>query len=208
MNNFAVCIGRQLGSGGRNVALALSGKLGIAFYDKEIIFQAAKDSGLSPECFEKADEQPSIPIVGGLVGAHLPFYSSGYVNSGSYLGNDNIFNIQGRTIEMLADKGPSVFVGRCADYILRNRPCLLTVFITADMEDRIARLSSLLSVSASEAESKIRECDRKRAEYYNYFTFRKWGEASSYDLCISTSFFGEEEVADSIAEICRRKFLQ
>lgn len=208
MNKFAVCIGRQLGSGGRNVALAVSEKLGIDFYDKEIITQAAKDSGLAPEYFEKADEKPSIPIVGGLLGVHMPFYSSGYVNAESYLGNNNIFNIQSRTIEMLADKGPAVFVGRCADYILRERTRILTVFITADMADRIARLSSLMSISASEAENRIKECDRKRAEYYNYFTFKKWGDASSYNLCISTSFFGEEETADRIADICRRKFLR
>ena len=129
-HNFAVCIGRQLGSGGRNVALAISRKMGIAFYDKEIINQAAKDSGLDPEYFEKVDEKPTIPILGGLAGVHIPFFSGGYLDTESYLGNNNLFKIQSRTVEMLADKGPGVFVGRCADYILRDRPRVLSVFIT------------------------------------------------------------------------------
>ena len=104
-HNFAVCIGRQLGSGGRNVALAISRKMGIAFYDKEIINQAAKDSGLDPEYFEKVDEKPTIPILGGLAGVHIPFFSGGYLDTESYLGNNNLFKIQSRTVEMLADKG-------------------------------------------------------------------------------------------------------
>ena len=97
-HNFAVCIGRQLGSGGRNVALAISRKMGIAFYDKEIINQAAKDSGLDPEYFEKVDEKPTIPILGGLAGVHIPFFSGGYLDTESYLGNNNLFKIQSRTV--------------------------------------------------------------------------------------------------------------
>ena len=169
-HNFAVCVGRQLGSGGRNVALAISRKMGIAFYDKEIINQAAKDSGLDPEYFEKVDEKPTVPILGGFAGVHIPFFSGGYLDTESYLGNNNLFKIQSRTVEMLADKGPGVFVGRCADYILRDRPRVLSVFITATMEDRIERLSKLLSITPEEAEARIKECDRKRAEYYNYYS--------------------------------------
>ena len=197
-HNFAVSVGRQLGSGGRNVALAISRKMGISFYDKEIITQAAKDSGLAPEYFEKVDEKPSFPIVGGLTGMNLPFYSTGVLNTDYYLGNNNLFQIQ----------GPGVFVGRCADYILRDHPRLLTVFITATMEDRIERLSKLLSITADEAAARIKECDRRRAEYYNYYTFKKWGDAASYQLCLSTSLFGEEETADLIVSIVRDKILK
>lgn len=109
---------------------------------------------------------------------------------------------------MLADKGPGVFVGRCADYILRDRPHVLSVFITATLEDRIKRLHGLLSITEEEALAQIRDCDRKRAEYYNYFTFKKWGDSSSYDLCLSTSLFGEEETADRIVAIVREKILK
>ena len=204
------------------MALAISRKMEIAFYDKEIINQAAKDSGLDPEYFEKVDEKPTVPILGGFAGMHIPFFSGGYLDTESYLGNNNLFKIQSRTIEMLADKGPGVFVGRCADYILRDRPRVLSVFITATLEDRIERLSKLLSVTPEEAEARIRECDRntpeeaearirecdrKRAEYYNYFTFKKWGDSASYDLCLSTSLFGEEETADRIVAIVRDKIL-
>lgn len=207
-HNFAVCIGRQLGSGGRNVAMAIARKMDIAFYDKEIINQAAKDSGLDPEYFEKVDEKPTIPILGGFAGVHIPFFSGGYLDAESYLGNNNLFKIQSRTIVMLADKGPGVFVGRCADYILRDRPHVLSVFITATLEDRIKRLRGLLSITEEEALAQIRDCDRKRAEYYNYFTFKKWGDSSSYDLCLSTSLFGEEETADRIVAIVREKILK
>lgn len=207
-HNFAVSVGRQLGSGGRNVALAISRKMGISFYDKEIITQAAKDSGLAPEYFEKVDEKPSFPIVGGLTGMNLPFYSTGVLNTDYYLGNNNLFQIQSRTVEMLAENGPGVFVGRCADYILRDHPRLLTVFITATMGDRIERLSKLLSITADEAAARIKECDRRRAEYYNYYTFKKWGDAASYQLCLSTSLFGEEETADLIVSIVRDKLLK
>ena len=193
-HNFAVSVGRQLGSGGRNVALAISRKMGISFYDKEIITQAAKDSGLAPEYFEKVDEKPSFPIVGGLTGMNLPFYSTGVLNTDYYLGNNNLFQIQSRTVEMLAENGPGVFVGRCADYILRDHPRLLTVFITA--------------TTADEAAARIKECDRRRAEYYNYYTFKKWGDAASYQLCLSTSLFGEEETADLIVSIVRDKLLK
>ena len=92
-HNFAVSVGRQLGSGGRNVALAIARKMDIAFYDKEIITQAAKDSGLAPEYFEKVDEKPSFPIVGGLAGLNIPFYSTGVLNTDYYLGNNNLFQI-------------------------------------------------------------------------------------------------------------------
>ena len=206
-HNFAVSVGRQLGSGGRNVALAISRKMGISFYDKEIITQAAKDSGLAPEYFEKVDEKPLFSIVGGLTGMNLPFYSTGVLNTDYYLGNNNLFQIQSRTVEMLAENGPGVFVGRCADYILRDHPRLLTVFITATMEDRIERLSKLLSITSDEAAARIKECDRRRAEYYNYYTFKKWGDAASYQLCLSTSLFGEEETADLIVSIVRDKLL-
>lgn len=205
--NFAICIGRQLGSGGREVALRISRKMGIAFYDKEIISMTAKESGLAPEYFENVDEKHVTPVVGCFGEAGMPFYFGGVLGSSAYLSNDNLFKIQSETVLKLASEGPSVFVGRCADYILRDMPRLLSVFITANMEDRIARLVGTLSITEDEAIEKIKECDRKRAEYYNYYTFKKWGDAASYDLCLSTSVIGVEETADRIVNICREKIL-
>ena len=185
-HNFAVCIGRQLGSGGRNVALAISRKMGIAFYDKEIINQAAKDSGLDPEYFEKVDEKPTIPILGGFAGVHIPFFSGGYLDTESYLGNNNLFKIQSRTIEMLADKGPGVFVGRCADYILRDRPRTLSVFITAAMEDRIERLSKLLSIGPSPRRRPRRRSRSATASVQSTTTIllSRSGETQPHTTCV------------------------
>lgn len=206
--NFAVCIGRQLGSGGRDVARMISQKMGIAYYDKEIITLTAQESGLAPEYFEKADERHTTPVIGCFGEAGMSFYCFGRVPGGpAYLSSDHLFNIQSETILNLAAKGPSVFVGRCADYILRDMPHLLSVFITANMEFRIERVSRYFSVDRDEAVEKIHECDRKRAEYYNYYTFKKWGDAASYDFCLSTSVMGVEETADRIVNICREKIL-
>lgn len=204
-DNLAICIGRQLGSGGREVARLISQKMGIAYYDREIITQAAKDSGLDAGCFDCVDEKPSLPLLGGLMSMEIPFCSTGMLNTETYLCNTNIFQIQSQTIEALADKGDGVFVGRCADYILRERPRVFSVFITASMEDRTARLMKMLSVSEDEAVAQIRECDRKRAEYYNYFTFMKWGDTSSYDICFNSSLLSVEEIADKVIELSNQR---
>ncbi len=204
-DNLAICIGRQLGSGGREVAKLISQKMGIAYYDREIITQAAKDSGLDAGCFDCVDEKPSLPLLGGLMSMEVPFCSTGMLNTETYLGNTNIFHIQSQTIESLADKGDGVFVGRCADYILRERPRVFSVFITASEEDRIARLTRMFSIGADEALERIKECDRKRAEYYNYFTFKKWGDTSSYDICFNSSLLGVEEIADKIIALTSQK---
>ncbi len=208
-NNFAICIGRQLGSGGREIARIISRKMGIAYYDKEIITLTAKESGLAPEYFEQADEKHSTPVIGCFSETGMPYYCFGRVGgSSAYLSNDHLFNIQSETIRNLASKGPSVFVGRCADYILREMPRLLSVFITANMECRIERVSGYFSITEEEAALKIRESDRKRAEYYNYYTFKKWGDASSYDFCLNSSIMGIEETADRIIDICNEKILK
>lgn len=205
-DNYVICIGRQLGSGGREVALGISKALGISFYDKEIIMAAAKESGLAPECFERSDEKPSHSLLGGLSGRGLPFYSCDMMGTETFLCSNNLFRIQSDTINSLADRGPAVFVGRCADYILRDRKMILSVFITASLQDRISRIMKLENLSEEEASSRIFECDRKRAEYYNYYTFKEWGSASSYDLCLNTSVIGLKEATEKIVSLVKEKF--
>ncbi len=202
-NNLAICIGRQLGSGGREVAKLISEKLGIAYYDREIILQAAKDSGLDVGCFDCMDEKPRHSLLGGLMSFESPCYSTGILNSETYLGSANIFQIQSQTIETLADKGDSIFVGRCAEYILRERPKVFSAFITASTEDRVKRITKMMGVDKEEALKCIEEGDKKRAEYYNYYTFKKWGDTSSYDICFNSSLLSVEEIADKIIELCR-----
>ena len=208
MNNLTICIGRQLGSGGRIVAKLIAERMGMAFYDKEIITEAARESGLDRKFFEKVDEKPSAGSIGSLSSYAMPYYAGCYMNTASYLSNDNLFSIQSSVIMALAHKGPSVFVGRCADYILRDEPDMLSVFITANTEDRIRRVCGYFSIDERAAAEMIRDVDRKRAEYYNYYTFKRWGDAASYDLCLSTSVIGVEDTAEKIIGVCREKFGQ
>ena len=190
---YAITIGRQLGSGGKLTGELLSKKLGISCYDKELIQLASKESGLEKEFFEKADEKNSIPIIGNFIS-----FLSGFVSSAEtdYLSNETLFKIQSDVIRDLAEKESCIFVGRCADYILRNHKRCLKIFICADMPDRIQRLCNDNSISEKEAKMLIEQTDKKRASYYNYFSNKTWGMSASYDVCFNSSVFGIENIVD------------
>ena len=168
MGNIIINIGRQFGSGGYLVAKALGGKLGIPVYDKEIIAESARRSGFSQELFARKDEKRSLFGMSGFIGTGIASFTGNYVN------DDSAFRIQGDVIRSIAENGPAIFIGRCADYILRDMDCL-DVFITAPDEDRIARISERLGISADDAESMMTREDSRRETYYNYFTFGHWG---------------------------------
>ena len=197
MGNIIINIGRQFGSGGYLVAKALGGKLGIPVYDKEIIAESARRSGFSQELFARKDEKRSLFGMSGFIGTGIASFTGNYVN------DDSAFRIQGDVIRSIAENGPAIFIGRCADYLLRDMNCL-DVFITAPDEDRIGRISGRLGISADEAESMMSREDSRRETYYNYFTFGHWGVASNYDLCIDSSILGIEGTADMIIEFGRR----
>lgn len=186
-SSFNICIGRQTGSGGKEIAGRLGKILNIPVYDKELIYIASKESGLGAEFFEKADEKSTKGLMGAFFGI-----------TNNYLNNDKLFEIQSSVILSLADKGPSIFIGRCADYILRDRENMLSVFISADEKFRAERISESENLSLPEALSYIRQCDRKRSEYYNYYTFKNWGHSNSYDLSISSSKFGIDKTIEII----------
>ncbi|GAP71443.1 AAA family ATPase [Candidatus Symbiothrix dinenymphae] len=188
--SYIITIGRQLGSGGKMIGGLLSERLGIPCYEKELIELAAAESGLGKEFFEKIDEKGSHSFLGNLFGFRSGFMGD---NSGNYLSNEMLFKIQSDVIRKLAEKS-GIFVGRCADYILRDHPQCLKIFITANTEDRINRISHDQGISKEKAEALIEEIDRKRAAYYNYFSNKTWGMAASYDLCINSSVFSEEDV--------------
>ena len=179
-NNFIVNIGRQLGSGGREIGEKLATRLGIDFYDKELIRLASEESGLCCEFFEKADEKASQGIIGGLFGMRFPFVSDGAIPATNC-------------------------VGRCADYILRDNPRCVNVFISCSNEERIKRLCRMHSISEREAEEMMNKADKKRAEYYNYYSYKKWGAAETYHLCIDSSVLGVERTTDFIEEFVKQK---
>ena len=188
--NYVVNIGRQLGSGGKEIGEKLAARLGIDFYDKELIKLASEESGLCKEFFEKADEKASQGIIGGLFGMRFPFISGGAMPCTNCLSNDALFKIQSDVIRHLAASKSCLFVGRCADYILRDHPRCANIFISSSREDRIARLCSIHNISEEEAQGMMDKADKKRSEYYNYYSYKTWGAAATYHLCIDSSVLG------------------
>jgi hypothetical protein len=200
---FVINIGRQLGSGGRQIGEKLSAGFGIGFYDKELIQLASKESGLGKEFFEKADEKSSFSFIGGLLGLRTNINNEVYVNN--YLCNETFFKIQSDVIRELAGKESCVFVGRCADYILRDNPRCINVFITADTEDRIKRVAQTYQLSLDKAQELIVKTDKKRAEYYNYYSNKVWGAAGSYHLCINSSVLGMDQTVAFITQFIKQR---
>lgn len=188
--HMVVCIGRQFGSGGHEVAEKLAKQLGIPCYDKEILRKAAQDSGVLEELFEKADEKASsgfmYPMSMGLGG-------DTFANYNDYLTNDKLFLFQTKTIKEMADKESCIFVGRCADYILRGYRKRLSVFIHAPMELRIQRIARMYNIPEDEARARIKKTDKSRANYYSFYASEDWGAASTYDVCVNAGKLGVEQ---------------
>ena len=194
-------VGRQFGSGGKLVALALGKKLGIPVYDQELISKAAEQSGFSKELFAKSDEKRNLLALSSFIVDVGRFGSAD-----NYVSDNQLFVIQSNVIRSIADKGSAIFIGRCADYILRDRPCL-DVFISASDEVRIKRVAERMGITPEQAESLMQKKDRTRETYYNYFTFGNWGVASNYDLCVDSSVLGIDGTADMIIDFCHRSKL-
>ena len=204
-NKFVINIGRQLGSGGKSVGEALARRLGVRLYDKELINLAARESGLCPEVFERADEKESHNRLATLLGYFRAPFAGTDSSASDVLSGDALFKIQSDVIRRIAERESAVFVGRCADYILRDHPRRLSVFITASDADRVARICGRTGCSEAEAAQTMARGDARRADYYNYYSLRTWGAAASYDLCISTSVLGIEAAAELILRFAAQK---
>ena len=202
--NTIITIGRQFGSGGREIGYMVAEKLGIKLYDKEMLQRAAQDSGICEELFESHDEKPSNSFLYSLV---MDTYSMGY--SGSTYNdmpiNHKIFLAQFDAIKKIADEGPCILVGRCADYALEGYPNLLSVFIHADLDARIKRIAKKYDLTDAKAKDLIIKTNKKRASYYNYYTDKRWGDADSYDICLDSSVLGLEGTAEAIIKLVEVK---
>lgn len=193
MEKKIITIGRQLGSGGREIGRRLSEDLGIPFYDKEILNEAAKKSGFTREILEKHDEKPTnsflyaIAMGGGGFGLHYqkPLHLDLYL-------------AQFNTMKQLAEEGPGIFIGRCADYVFENRTDTFNIFFMADLEYRVKRVAELNGVSEREARELCVKGDKERASYYNYNSNHDWGDAKYYDLCINTAKVGIDKAVEMI----------
>lgn len=203
-DTYVITIGRQLGSGGREIGLKLSERLGISFFDKELIRLASQKSGLKEEFFEMADEKKHFSLFGALFG--LRGYNTDEAFHNYYLTNETLFKIQSDVIRSLAAEKSSIFVGRCADYVLKEHQRCLTIFISGDMNDRIKRVAGIQGLTEEKARRCIQRADKSRADYYNYFTSKVWGSAESYHFCINSSVLGIDETIDLICRLVEKKF--
>ena len=203
MNNdkLIISVGRQLGSGGRTIAKMLAEEFGCTFYDREVLELAAKESGFSPEFFEKNDERKG--FLDQIFHMHVPFISdSSFYDNG--LSQESLFRIQSDAIRKATDESSCVFVGRCADYVLRDYENVVNIFITASIEDRISEIRKRKECQEDEALKIIENGEKSRSTYYNYYTGKKWGDSSSYDLCVNTSLLGIEGTEAYIKEFIEK----
>lgn len=203
MQKKIITIGRQFGCGGRAIGKAIAQKLSIPYYDKEIIKKIAKDSGICHEILDDFDERPTNSFLYSLsLGAYT--YTNGITGMPEMPMSDKIFAIQSDTIKDIAAQGPCVIIGRCAESILKDNSDVLSVFIHADIDFRIKRVAEYEKLSRDEAAELIRKTDKKRANYHNYYSDLKWGEATSYDLCINGAI-GAENAAELIIKCAQMK---
>lgn len=202
-NHIIICVGRQLGSGGHDIARMLALDFGAKYYDQELLNLAAKESGLSEKFFEQNDEQR------GLFRSLFHLHTSHVPDNNLYPNNfsqEALFKFQSDAIVKAASEGSCVFVGRCADYVLREHKNVVSIFITASLQFRIQQVMAKQQIDQVQARKFIEQHEAKRAAYYNYYTGRKWGAAESYDLCIDTSVLGLQPTEKFIADFIRKRF--
>ena len=203
MNHIIINVGRQLGSGGHDIGRMLALDFQAKYYDRELLNLAAKESGFSEKFFEQNDEKKG--FLKGLFNMQTSHVSGGSMYKTNF-SQESLFQFQSDAIQKAAKEGSCVFVGRCADYILRDFPNTVNIFITASMKYRIQQIMNKQHMEYEEARKFIESKESKRAAYYNYYTGKKWGAAESYDLCIDSSVLGFVETEKIIAEFIRKKF--
>lgn len=204
MDRFIITIGRQFGSGGRAVGEKLAKKLDISFYDKELISLAAKESGISPEVFDNVDEKAANSLLYSL-SMGLYNFGSGFSAMGDLPVNDKLYLLQHQIIKDIAEKENCVFVGRCADYVLRDNPNCVNIFIYADMEYRKQEAVKKHGIDENRAEHIITKTDKSRANYYSFYSGQKWGMAENYDLCINSAKLDEDCIVELIISYINKR---
>lgn len=203
MKHIIINVGRQLESGGHDIGRMLALDFQAKYYDRELLNLAAKESGFSEKFFEQNDEKKG--FLKGLFNMQTSHVSGGSMYKTNF-SQESLFQFQSDAIQKAAKEGSCVFVGRCADYILRDFPNTVNIFITASMKYRIQQIMNKQHMEYEEARKFIESKESKRAAYYNYYTGKKWGAAESYDLCIDSSALGFVETEKIIAEFIRKKF--
>lgn len=202
MRHIIINVGRQVGAGGQEIGRMLAQDFDAKFYDRELLNLAAKESGFSEKIFKQNDEKKG--FLKGLLNVQMPHLSGGNLYSSDF-SQESLFQFQSDAIRKAAAEGSCVFLGRCADYILRDFDNVVNVFITASMDFRVKLVSKVKELDADQTRKLIEHVESARSQYYNYYTGKKWGAAESYDLCIDASILGLEKTEKLIAEFIRKK---
>ena len=206
--NYVITIGRQYGSGGSEIGRLVADALGIKYYDKELLMESSKASGVKPEVFEAADERtPS--FFSNIWSFNLGFNTGSYLLGSSPISDEKIYAAQSNVMKTLAQNSSCLIVGRSADYVLRNHPGLISIFIHSSIEDRILRIMNRRGINSAEKAREIAEKkDKLRASYYNFYTDKVWGDAAGYDLSIDSSKLPADAVADFIVSYVKARLAQ
>lgn len=204
MENRVITIARSYGSGGRKIGKLLATELGYDYYDREILRIASDESGISEELFTRADENTRLP----LFRIARQVYTGEVIppDSDDFISNENLFRYQAKIIRELASTRNCVIVGRCANYILRGRDNVMNVFVTAPVVDCVRRVMETDGLDLEEAEKRIRKTDKRRADYFKYFTGREWQDAALYDLCLNTGHMSEQKCLNIVKAYMEARF--
>ena len=203
MKPYIITVARQYGSGGKTVGKMLAERLGIPFYNREIITMASEDSGVNAMLF--SDERLKSDFIARLRARYRGDMPVPNDSSKSYLRDEALFSYQVKIIERLADQGPCVLIGRCADYALADRDNVLKIFIDAPMEKRIETVAQRENLTPEKARQLILKTDKRRASYYEYYSSQKWGTVESYDFCLDSSVFGIDGTVALIEKLVEMK---
>lgn len=204
MENRVITIARSYGSGGRRMGRLLAKELGYEYYDREILRIASEQSGINEELFSKVDENKRMPLFRIAKELH-----TGEVippDSEDFISNENLFRYQAKIIRELAATRNCVIVGRCANFILRGCENVINVFVTAPVVDCVRRVMEIDGLNLEDAEKKIRKIDKRRADYFKYFTGRQWHDAALYDLCLNTGHMSDQRCVDVVRAYMDARF--
>lgn len=207
MEKYVITIARQYGSGGRTIGEMLAERLGIHFYDKELMKLASEDSGINERLFNTADEKVKQSVFSKMFKTEKAY--KGEVispESGEFISDDNLFNYQAKVVKELAERENCVIVGRCADYVLKDYDHVLSVFIHGPKDFCMQEAAKKINLTGKELERFIAKTDKERADYYKYYTGREWTDARNYDLCLDSSKLGFERCVDEIIAYMNVRF--